>query len=217
MFTGIVAGTGTIDQRQGTADDLRLHILGPCLPLEAIHPGDSIAVNGVCLTATAVDAQGFAVDVSPESLARTTLGELESGAVVNLERALTLADPLGGHLVSGHVDGIGRLCSIAPEGRYRRLAFELPPALARYVCVKGSIAIDGVSLTVTAVSQTGFEVQAIPHTLERTVMKGYHAGSRVNLEVDLLARYLERLLQFAPVSREGLTLEYLRRAGFDSP
>lgn len=214
MFTGIVAGTGTIEQLQRQGTDLRLRVLAPSLELDRIRPGDSIAVNGVCLTATAVDAEGFVVDVSPESLERTTLGELTTGSAVNLEPALSLQQPLGGHLVSGHVDGVGRVCSLGSEGRYRRLGFEIPPELSRYVCLKGSITVDGVSLTVTAVSDEGFEVQLIPHTLERTILKDYHAGSRVNIEVDLIARYLERLLQFLPAGSDGITLEHLRRAGF---
>ncbi|RME33710.1 MAG: riboflavin synthase [Gammaproteobacteria bacterium] len=214
MFTGIVAGTGTVDRIRRQGADLRMRILAPSLELGRIRPGDSIAVSGVCLTATAVDGTGFDVDVSPETLEHTTLGELVHGSRVNLEPALTLEQPLGGHLVSGHVDGIGRVRSITEEGRYRRIGFALPARLLRYVCRKGSVTVDGVSLTVAGLGGEGFEVQLIPHTLERTILKDYHAGSQVNIEVDLIARYLERLLQFLPAGGEGVTLEGMRRAGF---
>ncbi|RMF98680.1 MAG: riboflavin synthase [Gammaproteobacteria bacterium] len=194
MFTGIVRAVGEIIERQATGGDLRLLIGCGGLDLATVAPGDSIAVNGVCLTATQLDGRSFAADVSAETLALTTLGDLQAGQRVNLEPALTLATPLGGHLVSGHVDGVGRLLGQAADARSTRMEFEIPEQLSRYVVRKGSICIDGVSLTVNAAGHGRFSVNIVPHTLEHTIMRDYCAGTPVNIEVDLVARYLEGLI-----------------------
>ncbi len=195
MFTGIVRAVGEIIERRPVGGDLRLLIGSGNLDIAALEPGDSIAVNGVCLTAVAIDAQSFSADLSAETLALTTLGALQLGQRVNLEPALTLATPLGGHLVSGHVDGIGCLLSQAADARSTRMEFALPEGLSRYVVRKGSICIDGVSLTVNAASPGRCALNIVPHTLEHTIMQDYAVGTRVNVEVDLIARYLEGLLQ----------------------
>lgn len=196
MFTGIVRGRGRLVAREAHAGDERL-VVDPCgvLAESALQLGASVAVNGVCLTVVARSGEGFAADVSPETLARTTLGSLPQGAPLNLEPALAAGDALGGHLMSGHVDGVGRLVERAPDARAWRLRFRAPAELARLIAPKGSIAIDGVSLTVNAVDAAEFEVAIIPATLERTIVGGYLPGSRVNLEADMIARYVARLLQ----------------------
>ncbi|MGI9330656.1 MAG: riboflavin synthase [Gammaproteobacteria bacterium] len=194
MFTGIILALGRIDSVQERGGDRRLLITAPDLDLEKASLGDSIAVNGVCLTAVEYSGNSFAADVSRETLDLTTLGDIGAGQSVNLEPALTLQTPLGGHLVSGHVDGVGELVSRSPEARSERLVFRLPADLLRYVAKKGSITIDGTSLTVNEIDADQCGVNIVPHTLERTIMSEYQAGSRVNIEVDLVARYLERLL-----------------------
>jgi riboflavin synthase len=195
VFTGIVQGVGQVVGRSLQAGDATLHIDVGGLPPARLAPGSSIAVNGACLTVTKCDAGVAAFDVSRETLALTTLGRLTAGARVNLEPALTLAEPLGGHLVSGHVDGIGEVTGIAPDARSTRVTFRLPAALLRYVAKKGSLCVDGVSLTVNEVAGDGAGVNLVPHTLRNTIMGSYAIGTKVNLEVDLLARYLERLLE----------------------
>lgn len=194
MFTGIVQDMGRIVALEPRAGDVRLRVAVERLPLDAVRSGDSIAVSGVCLTVVEHDAGGFAADVSNETLSLTTLGDLAPGARVNLEPALRAGDPLGGHLVSGHVDGIGRVVSLAQDARSWRIRFEAPPELARYIARKGSIAIDGVSLTVNEVEGREFGINIIPHTFEVTTIGGYAPGRRVNLEVDTIARYVERLM-----------------------
>jgi riboflavin synthase len=193
MFTGIIQAIGEIADREARDGDLRLRIRTGTLPLEGITAGDSIAVEGVCLTVTVLDADGFRADVSRETLALTTLGDKTAGAAVNLEKAVTLGQPLGGHLVSGHVDGIGRLLSRSEDARSARLAFEVPTGLARYIARKGSICVNGVSLTVNEVEGARFGVNLVPHTLSVTTLSRLQVGDCVNLEVDLIARYLERL------------------------
>jgi len=193
MFTGIVQTTGTIARLEARGGDTRLHVRAAALDLSDVAIGDSICVSGVCLTAIALDAATFAADVSTETLSCTTLGMLQSGQCVNLEKSLRLADRLGGHLVSGHVDGVGRVLAVAPDARSQRWTFELPPALARYVAAKGSICVDGVSLTVNEVDANRFGVNLIPHTVEVTTFRDKQAGDAVNIEVDLIARYVERL------------------------
>ncbi|HET7359303.1 MAG TPA: riboflavin synthase [Rhodanobacteraceae bacterium] len=193
MFTGIIQSVGHIRSLETRRGDVRLSVAGGALDLGDLRVGDSIAVGGACLTAIDVDAGGFVADVSNETLALTTLGALRPGDAVNLEKALRLADRLGGHLVSGHVDGVGSVVSIAPDARSQRWTFEVPAALARYIAAKGSITIDGTSLTVNNVDGTRFGVNLIPHTLEHTTFAARRVGAAVNLEVDLLARYLERL------------------------
>ncbi|HEX6549662.1 MAG TPA: riboflavin synthase [Gammaproteobacteria bacterium] len=194
MFTGIVQTVGKIKRLEVRGGDVRIHIDAGSLDMNAVKLGDSIAVNGCCLTVIEKLAGGFAADASRETLNLTTLGALEPGSPVNLETALTLATPLGGHLVSGHVDGVGTVHERYDDARSVRFSIELPAELARYVAKKGSICVDGVSLTVNEVNGAQFEVNIIPHTLEHTVTGNYAAGTRVNIEVDLVARYLERLL-----------------------
>lgn len=193
MFTGIVQAVGRIARIEPRGGDTRLLIEAGSLDLADITVGDSICVAGVCLTAVALDGTLFAADVSVETLSRTTIGALQIGAGVNLEKSLRLADRLGGHLVSGHVDGIGRVVSVEPDARSQRWVFELPEALSRYVAAKGSVCIDGVSLTVNAVAGYRFGVNLIPHTIEFTTFRDKHVGDGVNIEVDLIARYVERL------------------------
>lgn len=195
MFTGLIQAVGRIERREACGGDLRLHLSFGALPRADLAVGESIAVSGVCLTVVAFDAEGWQADVSNESLGLTTLGRLPVGAKVNLERALALGDRLGGHLVSGHVDGIGRVESIRPDGRSQRWRFSAPVHLLRYVAGKGSIAVDGVSLTVNAVDASGFEVNLVPHTIAHTAFADTPVGAAVNLEVDVVARYVERLLQ----------------------
>lgn len=194
MFTGIITGVGRIATREARGGDLRLTVATGNLPFETPQLGESIAVNGVCLTVVAFDAASFQADVSTETLALTTLGRLADEAPVNLERALRASDRLGGHLVSGHVDGLGRVASITDDARAQRWRFEAPPALLRYIAKKGSICVDGVSLTVNAVDAEGFEVALVPHTVANTAFAAIGVGDAVNLEVDLVARYVERLL-----------------------
>jgi riboflavin synthase len=173
---------------------VRLWIVSDTLDLGDVRLGDSIAINGVCLTVVAMDAHGFAFDVSNETLACTTLGEWNEGRAVNLEKALRLGDRLGGHLVTGHVDGVGTVLSVDSDARSLRWRFSLPSALARFVATKGSIAVDGVSLTVNSVDADGFSVNLIPHTMAQTVFGTTVTGAAVNLEIDLMARYAERLM-----------------------
>lgn len=193
MFTGIVQAVGRIARIEPRGGDTRLLIEAGSLDLADVTVGDSICVAGVCLTVIALDGTRFAADVSVETLSRTTIGALQIGAGVNLEKSLRLADRLGGHLVSGHVDGIGRVVSVEPDARSQRWVFELPEALSRYVAAKGSVCIDGVSLTVNAVAGHRFGVNLIPHTIEFTTFRDKHVGDGVNIEVDLIARYVERL------------------------
>lgn len=213
MFTGIIQAVGALHALERRGEDMRLTINTASLDIAMAAVGDSIAVNGVCLTAVAWMPQAFAADVSLETLGRTTLGRLKPGARVNLEPALTPTARLGGHLVSGHVDGIGRVLSIEPAGRSRKISVEAPVSLARYIAEKGSVCIDGVSLTVNAVAGARFEVNVVPHTLAATIIGDYQAGTDVNVEVDLLARYLERLLQ-GEQAAGGVTREFLERHGF---
>ncbi len=194
MFTGIIQAIGQIRRLEPRGGDVRLSVATGKLALEGVALGDSIAVNGVCLTAVSLNGAEFSADVSRETLALTTLGGLKAGSPVNLEKALTLATPLGGHLVSGHVDGVGDLLERHDDGRSWRLRIQAPADLAKYIAHKGSICVDGTSLTVNAVDGRVFELNIVPHTLVETIIGGYGPGTRVNLEVDLIARYLERLL-----------------------
>jgi riboflavin synthase len=194
MFTGIVSSKGRLVARAPAGGDFRLRIETDGMDLRGCAPGDSISVSGVCLTMLEPDDNGYFADVSAETLELTTLGELEPGQEVNLELAMRVQDRLGGHMVSGHVDGRARLISRCPDARAERFEFELPAGLARYVAKKGSICIDGVSLTVNEVDGVRFSVCLIPHTLEITTLGTLEPGSWVNVEVDLIARYLERLM-----------------------
>jgi len=195
LFTGIVQDLGTIVKREERAGDVRLSIAFKELDEARARPGDSICVQGCCLTVTARAGRTFAADLSRETLALTTLGGLAAGAAVNLEPALRAGDVLGGHLVSGHVDGIAHVTGVAADARSRRLTIAVPPELARYIARKGSVTVDGVSLTVNDVAAAGFGVNIIPHTQAVTTLGALVPGGAVNLEVDQLARYLERLLQ----------------------
>jgi riboflavin synthase len=194
MFTGIIQSIGRIHEYEARGADARMVIAGGGLDLSDVAPGDSIAVNGVCLTAVTLTPDSFSVDVSAETL-RCTEGFMP-GAEVNLEKALRLADRLGGHLVSGHVDGVGTVHRFVPVGESQLLEVDAPRELARYILRKGSITVNGGSLTVNHVDGARFALNLIPHTLEMTTLKHLQAGSRVNLEVDMIARYVERLAQF---------------------
>lgn len=193
MFTGIIQDVGVVRAVRARDGDSEFTVAVGRLPLAAVRPGDSIAVNGVCLTVTRVGADEFAADVSRETLAVTTLASLVAGARVNLEAALRAGEPLGGHLVSGHVDGIAEVLSLAPDARSVRVAVRVPAALARYIARKGSVALDGVSLTVNGVDGEVFDVNLVPHTQSVTTLGEWAPGRRVNLEVDQVARYVERL------------------------
>ena len=195
MFTGIVEAQGRIETVEEIGGDRRLSIVTSGTYLDGVQSGDSIAVSGVCLTAVQLLSRGFTADLSVETLNATTSGAWQAGTVVNLERALTPAKPLGGHMMSGHVDGVGILVEKHEDARSWRLSFEAPQALARYIARKGSIAIDGISLTVNEVDKTHFGVNIIPQTWTHTTLGGLRVGGQVNLEVDLIARYLERLIQ----------------------
>jgi riboflavin synthase len=194
MFTGIVEGVGRIAALEAHGGDVRLRVEAGTLAFEHVQLGESIAVNGVCLTVIEFDAASFAADASNETLSLTTLGRLQVGAPVNLERAMRPTDRLGGHLVSGHVDGVGKVLSIAEDARAQRWRFAAPKPLLRYIAKKGSICVDGVSLTVNEVDDEGFEVALIPHTVAQTAFAQSKVGDNVNLEIDLVARYVERLL-----------------------
>ena len=193
MFTGIVRERGRVAAVEGGADGVRLRIEAAQTAAQTAV-GDSIAINGVCLTATAVEDGMIAFDAVAETLRRTSLGRLEAGNEVNLEPALRAGEPLGGHVVQGHVDGVGRVRSLEPEGDGARLTVEAPPELLRYCVEKGSITVDGVSLTVASLAEDAFSVALIPHTLAETTLSGLGPSDEVNLEVDVLAKYVERLV-----------------------
>lgn len=195
MFTGIIEAVGSIVAIEAGTLDTRLQIGAGTLDLSALKIGESLSINGVCLTIVGFADKGFCVDVSRETLRCTTLGDLIPGAALNLERALTLASRLGGHLVSGHVDGVGTVVNRVPEGQSIRYTLGALDHLAKYISQKGAICIDGVSLTVNAVRGAEFEVQLIPHTLQKTIAASYRPGTHVNIEVDLIARYIHRLLE----------------------
>lgn len=218
MFTGIVEAMGSLASMTPHDGDMRLHIRTGELDLSDVALGDSIAVNGVCLTATELPGDGFRADVSNETLDNTTLGDLKPGHGVNLEKALTPASRLGGHLVSGHVDGVGEVVEVKPEARSWRIDIQAPDELARYLARKGSITVDGISLTVNAVSGARFSLNIVPHTREVTNMSDWQPGTRVNLEVDIIARYLERLLlgdkAAQPDAGDGISMAFLAEHGF---
>jgi riboflavin synthase len=212
VFSGLVKGIGRIATREDHGDDRRFVVELGDLGLGPLAVGGSIAVNGVCLTAIATTPKSFSADVSAATLAVTTLGALRLGDRVNLEPPLKAGDPLDGHIVTGHVDGVGEIVAVEPAGRSTRLVIALPVALSRYIAAKGSVAVDGVSLTVNAVEGAEFEVNIIPHTRALTVIGGYARGTAVNIEVDMLARYLERLVRAAP--HTGIDLAFLRKHGY---
>ena len=217
MFTGIIQAVGEVAAIEQTGGDVKLRIKTGTLPLEDVHLGDSIATNGVCLTVTELPGDGYWADVSTETLSLTSLKSIVVGSAVNLEKSLTPTTALGGHLVSGHVDGLGRVVGLTRDARSWRVSIEAPADLARYIAQKGSICVDGTSLTVNAVEGARFELNIMPQTWEETVFSGYALGSEVNLEVDVIARYLERLLQsgVAPMA-SSITVETLKNAGYYS-
>lgn len=198
MFSGIIAAVGTLNACTRRGDDAHVRIAAGALDLNDVNVGDSIAVSGVCLTVTAVADGAFDADLSAETLARTTFKHRRVGDPLNLEKALAFGARLGGHLVSGHIDGVATLQARAAEGQSIQMTFEVPPALARYIAEKGSICVDGVSLTVNRVEASRFTVNLVTHTLAVTTLGALRVGDGVNLEVDLIARYLERLLAGAP-------------------
>lgn len=193
MFTGLVEEVGTVRARAGGTDGIRLEV-GAAYVLEGLTLGDSVAVDGACLTVVHIDPQSFAVDVVAETMRRTAIGSRAVGDRINLERAVRVGDRLGGHLVQGHVDGVASVEAVAPEGEGTRVRIALPRDLARYVVEKGSITVDGVSLTVAARLDEAFEIALIPHTLDHTTLGDLAVGHRVNLEVDLVAKYVEALV-----------------------
>ena len=195
MFTGLIQGVGRLRALEPSGGDIRIHIDTGSLPFDAPDMGESIAVNGVCLTVVHFDDASFSADVSTETLGLTTLGALAIGAALNLERALQPTERMGGHMVSGHVDGVGRVLDVHDDARAQRWRFQMPTELARYVAKKGSISVDGVSLTVNAVDDTTFEVALVPHTVSHTAFANTQVGDAVNLEIDVVARYVERLLE----------------------
>ncbi len=221
MFTGIIEAVGSVRSLVERGGDVRLHVATGKLDLSDVKLGDSIATNGVCLTAVSLPGDGFIADVSKETLTRTALAGLSVGSAVNLEKAMLPTTRFGGHIVSGHVDGVGRVVGIAPSGRSTIYRVEAPANLVRYIAEKGSITVDGISLTVNAVEGAVFNLNIVPHTAQETTISQYQIGSRVNLEVDIIARYLERLLSVGQDGKSGteatgggLSEEFLMEHGF---
>jgi len=203
MFTGIIEALGRIDRVESKGQDLVLTINSGALDLSDVRLGDSIAVNGVCLTVVQLLNQGFVADVSAESLVHTDMAKYQLGTQVNLEKALTLSTRLVGHLVSGHVDGIGQVVQRYSEGRSVRFDISCPDSLSKYIANKGSITIDGVSLTVTGLNEGGFSLNIVPHTVAQTTIESYRVGQNIHVEVDLMARYAERLLSANALKSES--------------
>jgi riboflavin synthase len=217
MFTGIIEAIGSIRALTPKGGDVRVYVTTGKLDLGDVKLGDSIAVNGVCLTAVELPGDGFWADVSRETLARTAFIDFKAGSKVNLEKALTPTSRLGGHLVSGHIDGVGEIIARADNARAVQFTIRAPRELAKYIAHKGSITVDGTSLTVNSVNGAEFELTIVPHTLAETIMVDYRAGRQVNLEVDLLARYLERLLlgdKAAEPAASGMTASFLAEHGY---
>jgi riboflavin synthase len=215
MFTGIIEAVGAVKRIEPMGGDLRFVIDGGSLDMSDVQLGDSIAVNGVCLTVIEFEPASFSADVSNETISLTSLKGLKAGSAVNLEKAMLPTTRMGGHLVSGHVDGLGTVVSKTGDARSIRLEIEVPPELKKYIAVKGSICIDGTSLTVNSVDNCIVGLNIVPHTQERTVIQHYARGTKVNLEVDLVARYLETLLLNMDDRDKGrVNMELLTRAGF---
>jgi len=219
MFTGIIEAKGHIEAIKPTGDDMRLRIATGKLDLSDVALGDSIAVNGVCLTAVELPGDGFWADVSGETLAHTTFKTLQVGTIVNLEKALTPTTRLGGHLVSGHVDGVGEIVSREVAGRSEQFNIQAPSNLAKYIAKKGSVCVEGISLTVNEVKGDVFSLNIVPHTLDETTLDKLQTGAKVNLEVDLIARYLERLVlgdnaSNSDVASDNFNLAFLAQHGF---
>ncbi|MDQ5939512.1 MAG: Riboflavin synthase [Pseudomonadota bacterium] len=216
MFTGIILAIGKITAIESRGGDVRLTLHTGKLPLDGVALGDSIAVNGVCLTAVALGKDFFSADVSNETLSLTSLAHAKIGAPVNLEFALTPTTRLGGHIVSGHVDGIGTVVEKKNDGRSIRFTLKAPDELAKYIAQKGSICIDGISLTVNHVNGAQFDINIVPYTLSETTLNHATVGTQVNLEVDLLARYMERLMKGDAAAKpySAVTMELLQNSGF---
>ena len=217
MFTGIIQSIGEVAAIEPKGDDARVRILTNQLDLADVQLGDSIAVNGVCLTAVELPGDGFWADVSGETLSVTTFKSLSVGTKTNLEKALTPTTRLGGHLVSGHVDGIGKIVERYNDGRSVRFHIQTPDEMAKYIAEKGSVCVDGISLTVNAVKGAIFELNIVPHTLQETTMGQFKVGTEVNLEVDIIARYLERLIlgdKAADAKTSGISMDMLSEHGF---
>lgn len=221
MFTGIIEAIGSVAAMQDKGGDMRLTLNTGKLDMSDVELGDSIAVNGVCLTVIEMTSSSFSADVSAETLRLTSLGNLKTGSHVNLEKALTLQTRLGGHMVSGHVDGLGKVLERKDDARSVWFLIEAPKELAKYIVHKGSITVDGTSLTVNAVNGNEFELNIVPHTLQETIMDSYKPGTSINLEVDIIGRYLERLLlgdkaADKGVAGGGIDMALLHKAGFVS-
>jgi riboflavin synthase len=225
MFTGIIQAVGNIQTMEPRGGDVRIVIASGKLPMAGVNLGDSIAVNGVCLTVVEKTASSFTADVSNETLTRTTLKQLQAGSNTNLELALTPTTRLGGHIVSGHVDGEGEVLKRWSDGRSEKFLFQAPDNLAKYIAEKGSICVDGISLTVNKVDGAQFELNIVPHTLQETTMSEFQPGRKVNLEVDIIARYLERLIlggslhdslsdKAADPAASGVSMQFLQEHGF---
>jgi len=218
MFTGIIEAVGTVAAIEMKGGDMRLYIRTAQLDLADVKLGDSIATNGVCLTAVELPGDGFWADVSRETLAHSRFEKLQVGERVNLEKAMMPQSRFGGHIVTGHVDAVGEIMKRSDDARSIRFSVRMPASIQRYVAAKGSITVDGVSLTVNALDGGCFELNIVPHTAQETIIDGYAAGTKVHLEVDIIARYLERLLGAAPAAEAdnagGLSMETLAQAGF---
>ncbi|MBW2940704.1 riboflavin synthase [Zhongshania aquimaris] len=212
MFTGIVETQGSIAAIEKRGGDMRLRISCASLPMTDVKLGDSIASNGVCLTVVAIESDGFWADVSNETLSLSTFAKAVVGQSLNLERAMLVGSRFDGHIVSGHIDGVGRVAACHKDARSLRLSIQAPSELARYIASKGSICVDGVSLTVNRVEASSFELNIVPHTATETIIQNYGVGTEVNLEVDMVARYLERLLQADKPA--GLSMATLADNGF---
>lgn len=215
MFTGIIEAVGAVKRLEPTGGDLRVVIASGGLDMDDVHIGDSIAVNGVCLTVIAYDSTSFSVDVSNETIALTSLKDIKASTAVNLEKAMLPTTRMGGHLVSGHVDGLGTIVKLSEDARSIRLEIEVPAGLKKYIAVKGSICIDGTSLTVNTVDDVIIGLNIVPHTQQRTIIQHYSKDTEVNLEVDLVARYLETLLlHMDTADRSKVDMDLLTRSGF---
>ncbi|MBJ89714.1 MAG: riboflavin synthase [Woeseia sp.] len=212
MFTGIVKAKGTVHHLQAAGADMRLRVFSEELDWTLFDSGESISVNGVCLTAIDIRDDGFDTDVSVETLSASALGDLPEGAEVNLEPSVAMGERLGGHLVTGHIDCVGQIRGLDRDARSVRLRVEVSSEFCRYIARKGSITVDGVSLTVNAVSENCFEVNIIPHTAEVTIISSYKVGTKVNIEIDLIARYLERLLSVD--GKSSMNKDFLRANGY---
>lgn len=217
MFTGIISAVGRVASLAAKGDGMRMFVKTGKLDLSDVKLGDSIAVNGVCLTAVDLPGEGFWADVSHETLKRTTTGKLKIGSCVNLEKAMMASDRFGGHIVTGHIDGVGKILERKDQGRFTLLRLRVPEELKRYVAEKGSIGVDGVSLTVNGVDDVDVTLTIVPHTLQETSIGEYGVGKPVNIEVDMMARYLERLMDVKNESEtltSGIDSEFLEKYGF---